>query len=390
MTYRRENRLWTGQFVLVIVLNTIANLVLFVLLVAIPLFIRDIGGTIGDAGLSTGLYSLVALSCRPLIGRFLDGHGRVWIIRLGLVPIILGVILANFTDSIALQLVIRIIEGLGFSMVSTTAATMVSDLVPSQRIAEGIGYNGAAVVLMNSIGPFVGLTIISLWGFHCLFMALVPLSVLPCVISFFVKETGIQDSGKKSPFHWKDLLAIERGAVPASLLMTLASVSYGAVITFLPAFGNDRGIENMQFFFLLFPCAIILVRLFSGKMMDRYGLSPVVLPSLFFAFIAMILIYFSRGLVSFSLAAVIYGIGYSSLIPAFTVLAVQSSAPDRRGAANATFYIAMDLGVGGGSILLGYVADIAGSSSSFVISAVLMLAALILFPVLVGRKKISS
>lgn len=301
--------------------------------------------------------------------------------RAGLIPLIAGIILSSFTDSVTLQLVFRILEGIGFSIISTTGATIVSDLVPESRIAEGIGYNGVVITLMNSIGPLVGLSLISQWGFSTLFHVMIPLSFFPMVMTFFLKESGSHSKDKRNPFHWKHLFALEKGAIPASSMMVFASVSYGAITTFLTTFGMDRGIDNMQFFFLIFPLTVLVLRLFSGRLIDRFGFAPVLMPSLFLAMVALVIIFFAHSVAIFSVAAVIYGIGYGSLIPAFTALAIQNTPPERRGGANATFYIALDLGIGGGSIALGYTANAMGNSSSFLISAVLMLFSLVLFPI---------
>lgn len=385
MSKKNKDPLWTPQYTMVLSLNIIAFLTHFILLVSVPLYIRAMGGSNAAAGLSTGLYSISALVLRPIIGQFLDNRGRLHLMRAGLLPFIAGVILSNFTDSITMQLAIRILEGVGFSIISTTGATIVSDLVPESRLAEGIGYNGVVVTLTNSIGPLIGLSIINGWGYDILFQALIPLSVLPLGASFLLKETGTPSAGRRKPFHWKHLFSVEKGAVPASSMMVFASVSYGAVITFLAAFGMDRGIENMRFFFLLFPCSVLLLRLLSGKLMDRYGYAPVVMPSLLLSSAALLIIFFAHSVAAFSVAAVLYGAGYGSLIPAFTALAVQNSPPNRRGAANATFYIALDMGIGGGSIALGYAANFAGASSSFLISSALMLASFFLF-LLFNRK----
>lgn len=379
MNNTREDRLWTAQYAMVLSLNVMANLAHFILLVSVPLYVKAMGGSNAAAGLSTGLYSIAALALRPVIGQLLDSRGRLGLLRLGFVPFILGVVLSNFTDSVSLQLAIRVLQGIGFSLISTTGATIISDLVPESRLAEGIGYNGVVVTLTNSIGPLIGLTVINLWGFDVLFPLLVPVSFLPLLASFFLKETAPASRGPGKPFHWKHLFSIEKGAVPASAMMVLSAVSYGAVITFLAAFGQERGIANMQFFFLLFPCAVLLLRLFSGRLMDRFGFGPVVLPSLLLGSVALVVIYFAHSVAAFSAAAVLYGMGYGSLIPAFTALAIQGSPADRRGAANATFYIALDLGIGGGSIALGYAANYAGDASSFLISAVLMAISFILF-----------
>ncbi len=385
MNTQYREPLWTTQYVLVLIANLASHLLHFILLVSIPLYLREMGAGNAVAGLSTGLYSLAALALRPVIGNLLDHRGRLRLIRIGLIPLVLGVVLSNFTDDVTLQLIFRVIEGIGFSIISTTGATIISDLSPSSRMAEGIGYNGMVITLTNSIGPLVGLTIIGLYGFSTLFMLLVPFSIIPVVLTFFLKETGTHITPGKTKFDWKHLITIEKGAVPASLMMVLAAVSYGAIVTFLAVLGIERELGNLRLFFLIFPLAVILTRLVTGRLVDRYGIFPVVLPSLALTVIALLVIYQAHTITAFAIAGALYGFGYGSLIPAFTALAIKSSPPERRGAANATFYISMDLGIGGGAMILGTVAAWAGTASIFLLSAVFACLSLILL-IIFSRK----
>ncbi len=375
-----DDRLWTGQYTLTLLTNFSVFMVHFILLVSIPLYLTELGAGSSAAGLSTGLYSLAALLIRPIIGHFLDHRGRLRLLRAGMIPVTLGIILSTFSDSLTVQLTARVIEGFGFSILSTTGATIVSDLVSGKRFAEGIGYNAMIVTVTNSLGPLAGLTIISALGYDLMFLILVPMSLIPLVITIFLKESGAEDVSGTPPMHWSHFFTIEKNAVPASLLMVFASISFGAVISFLAAYGIEQGIGNMQFFFLLYPAAVLASRLFIGRLIDRLGFAPVVLPSLFLAGTALLLIYFSSSKSLFALAALFYGVGYGTLLPAYMALAIQNSPVERRGAANATFYIAQDLGVGGGSILLGFIAGAAGLGSVFLLSAIMLFISLILFP----------
>ena len=67
--------------------------------------------------------------------------------------------------------------------------------------------------------------------------------------------------------------------------------------------------------------------------------------------------------------------------------AVRNSSPNRRGAANATFYIALDLGIGGGAIFLGLFSNCWGLASAFLISAFFMISSFALFPFLERKRR---
>ncbi len=383
MTNHPSEKLWTRQYNLIMLLNLSSFIVHFILLVAMPLYIKSIGGNNTAAGLATGIYSFSAMLMRPVIGYFLDNHGRKMITLLGFIPMIAGVIMLNFTDSVTLNLVIRLIQGIGFSIISTAFATIVTDLVPKSRMSEGIGYYAVVVTVCNAVGPLIGLTILGAFGYDFLFMIIVPLSFVSVILAFFLskdkRELHHDDTPVKGLALLKKVYSIEPKAIPASIMMVLASLSYGALITFVASYGYSLGIENMQFFFVIYPVMVILSRLFAGKAGDRFGYQVVIIPGMVLAVIALLMIAGAKSMLAFSIAAALYGVGYGTLQPTFNAIAVKDVDQKRRGAANATFYIALDLGIGGGSILLGYISNYLGYSAIYIISAVSVALSLVIY-----------
>ncbi len=374
-----DEKLWTSRYLQLLLVNISTHLIHFILLVSMPLYIREMGGSNTQIGLATGIYSLSALLFRPLIGHLLDNYGRKPILVIGLIPWLAGVILLNFTSSVQLQLLIRLIQGIGFSVASTSCVTIATDLTPKSRLAEGIGYFGVTVTVTNAVGPLIGLFFIDHLSYKILFVAVIPLTILAMVLSLLIK-TDVQksDLGRKK-FALKNLVSIEKGAVPASSMMVFASLSYGSIITFLAAFGFSRGIEDIQFFFIIFPCAVIFSRFFVGRISDRFSPLTVLIPAIFLSVISLVMIYSAHSVGVFAAAAVLYGIGYGSLLPILNALAVSSSPSEKRGAANATFYIALDLGIGGGSILLGYITNFFSFASIYLFAAGSVAFSLVLF-----------
>lgn len=380
--------LWTGQFLLLILANFNTFIVHFILLVSMPLYILSMGGSNTAAGLSTGIYSFAALMLRPTIGYVLDTHGRKKILVAGLLTMLVGITLINCTESIILQLFLRLLQGVGFSIISTAYATMVTDLMPKSRLAEGMGYYGVVVTLTNAVGPFIGLLLIDRYGYDVLFPLLIPLLLVAMSISLFFKKDPVRTPGEKKPPIRKTrkelvsrMISLEKTALPASAMMVFAAFSFGGIITFLASYGYSRGIEDMQFFFVIFPCAVIFTRLFAGRLSDRYGYHIVIIPCTVLAAVALFLTAAAGTVEMFVLVAVLYGLGYGTLQPTYNALAVRDCPAGRRGGANATFYISLDLGVGTGSILLGYVADELNFSAIYIISGILVILSLVFFMV---------
>lgn len=72
---------------------------------------------------------------------------------------ILGVVITAFStmgyifsNGIILLVIFRVMQGFGFGISSTAIATIVTDVTPSARMLEGIGYSGVGITITTAIG----------------------------------------------------------------------------------------------------------------------------------------------------------------------------------------------------------------------------------------------
>ena len=77
-------RIWTRNFVLIIVINFLVFMNHIMLLSTFPFYIESLGGSEALAGLAATLFSLVAVLCRPVVGWMLDNGKRRAILLIGL------------------------------------------------------------------------------------------------------------------------------------------------------------------------------------------------------------------------------------------------------------------------------------------------------------------
>lgn len=85
------------------------------------------------------------------------------------------------------------------------------------------------------------------------------------------------------------------------------------------------------------------------------------------------------GLLHLVVGGILFGIGYGFLLPTLLVLCVVSVTPDRLGAANATYWTAIDLGLAVGSVIWGVVANAFGYSTMFYLAVIPILLALVAY-----------
>ncbi|MBC7325845.1 MAG: MFS transporter, partial [Moorella sp. (in: Bacteria)] len=161
-------------------------------------------------------------------------------------------------------------------------------------------------------------------------------------------------------------------------------ITYGGVVTFLTLYAAECGIANIGLFFTFYAAALMLIRPLAGMVADRRGPGPVLVPGLLAATLAILLLALARNLPVFLVAAVLYGLGFGAAQPTLQAMAVADVAPNRRGAANGTFFSAFDLGIGLGSTLLGAIARGTGFAGMYAVASLFGLAGLFVF--LFGEK----
>ena len=78
-------------------------------------------------------------------------------------------------------------------------------------------------------------------------------------------------------------------------------------------------------------------------------------------------------------AAPLVGLGYGSVQPAFQALAVQAAPIERAGMATATYFLAFDISIGLGSVLMSYAANSMGFLDTYKVNALIVVGAFLLY-----------
>ena len=168
--------------------------------------------------------------------------------------------------------------------------------------------------------------------------------------------------GPKSIFS-KDVL-FEARVVPACWVALICSGVYGGLISFMSLYMEETGIrtgiailDSGAAFFIAYAFGLTIIRPIAGVQMDRYGPARVMLFGFLGLITGLVILAQSQEIISFLLASLIAGMGMGVIMPTVITMVVNIVEPHRRGVANSTFFSAVDIGVGIGTILLGKLAD---------------------------------
>jgi MFS family permease len=113
--------------------------------------------------------TISALLFRPVFGSLIDGRGRKFVLVAGALIFVAVSVVYNMADTVFLLIMLRVVNGIGFSAHTGAAGIIASDLTPKSRLAEGIGYYGISIIIGTAVGPSLGLCLSNHSGYKFLF-----------------------------------------------------------------------------------------------------------------------------------------------------------------------------------------------------------------------------
>ena len=387
---RGENpreQLWSTTFVLVVVSTLCCFMVGQGLNSSTSVYVSLYGGTAAYAGVLAAVFSGAAAVVRLFSGPLIDGRGRRIVMLVGFAVLIVGTVGPLSTHDVAPFVVFRILQGAGFSAVTTASATAAADALPASRMGEGIGYYGLGQAIAMSIGPAFALALVSMDPAENLFIGATAAAALGLALIFFCRyekhpetlpeeavyrrereEKRTRSEGAKSEGARREGFIsriFEKRALPGTLPTLVIAPAFGFVIFFVGLYGASLGVGNAGLFYTLSAVSMIIVRLKSGAFMDRFAPIKILPVALAFGVVAFAMLIACGTVLDsspardavFYLAGIVYGPCIGIVNPLNQAVAVKNTPPERWGAANALFQLAIDVGIGCASVIWGLVND---------------------------------
>jgi MFS family permease len=320
----------------------------------LPAYLSSLGGA-GYKGLIIALFTLTAGISRPFSGKLTDTIGRVPVMAVGSLVCFVCGFLYPVLGTVGGFLFLRLLHGFSTGFKPTATAAYIADIIPAHRWGEAMGIHGICFSTGMAIGPAIGSAITITYGINGLFYTSSFFALMSILILLNLPET--HGDKQRFQFHFLKLRAyeiLEPRVMPAAIVTLLGYVSYGAVLTLVPDWAGHLGIANKGTFFILFTVSSLLVRFVAGKVSDRHGRVAVLKVALVLLMIALLMIGWARSVSILLAGSFVYGLGTGLFSPASSALTADLSHPDFRGRAMATMYIALELGIGLGALIAGW------------------------------------
>ncbi len=364
-----RERLFTAAFVRLAVADLAYFTATGVAIYALPLYVTGpVGSDKAGAGLAFGAFAITALVLRPITGRLSDSHGRRPLLVGGALLCAATLLLTAHVDTVALVVVLRMALGVAEAAFFVASMATLADLAPPSRMGEALSYNSLGLYLGLALGPPLGEVLVEGLSFTAAWYGAGALSLLAAVIVLGIGETrsAVSDDEPHSLILWK--------AVPPALGFLASIVAMGGFLAFAALQADAVGLTSTSVPLFLYGIVVVVCRIVFAKVPDR--LPPLTLGAAALAAIAMglavIAVWASTAGMLAGAALMAVGITFST--PAFFRAIFMTARPSERGAASGVFSASLDLGIGGGPILLGLLAEAAGIPWAFAVAAGVALA----------------
>ncbi len=373
-------RLLTPAFVAL----TLSDLAYFsaagVLLAVTPLFV--VGPLESDkagVGLAMGAFSVTTLLLRPLAGRWTDRYGRRRLLLAGAVLYAVLVTGHLLVDSVVALVVLRLVLGVAEALYFVAGFAALADLAPPGRAGEALSLNSLALYVGIAVGPLVGQGLLDLGGYTAAWLGAATLSAAAVGLAAKVPETLAPQAEDAPPTP-----LVHRAALLPGVVLGVGIACMSGFFAFAVLHARDLGLDAWSVVLLAFGSVVVGCRTVFRSLPDR--LPPLLLAaaSLFLTGLGLLTIASVDSITGLFLGTALLGVGTAFITPAVFAAVFGLVDPSERGSAAATVSVFIDLGFGGGPMLLGLVAAGSGIPVAFAVAAAVSVAGALLL--LVGAR----
>ncbi|MBQ8562307.1 MAG: MFS transporter [Firmicutes bacterium] len=319
-------------------------------------FTESLGATAAVMGLMGGVMNLCSLFCRPFVGNLADKISKYKVAFIGSALMALASIGYVLAPDAGLLLAARIVHGVGFSFCTVCLSTWMSNMLPRDKIGTGMGLYGTMNALSMAISPSVGVFVYQHFGYRASFLIATAAAMGTMTMIQFVGDKGEPVCSANTIMPRKPRLKfVDRKVLPVALVIALFTIPYYATQSFLVRYTETMGLDvTVGLFFPAYACVLLVLRLSLAKYFDKLPYGTFVIASCGSALASMIcLTAMESNLLMFAASAFMAG-GYGIMCSVCQSTALLLAGPEKRGLANNTYYVGMDIGMATGPIIGGF------------------------------------
>ena len=376
--------IWNSSFVRILIYALLCQFTMSITNTVLPLYvINGLGRSTADSGLLGTMFTIGSVCCRFFAGYISDRFGRRVTLVLGAGIISVSLFVMGFQSTFIMLLVFKVIQGIGNALNSTTSNAVAAEVLPRDKVGQGIGYYSLHSMVTNAIGPslclaLMGVGVVAASGSQNYTLPMMVGGAMGLVatliglsMNYEKKLYAIHPEMRKKPtgIHITDF--IERRALLPALMMFFTAFSSGAGV-YMIVFATDYNFSTVGLYYIINALVSVGVRFAFGSKFDGLRPRTVATIAIMLNVISYALLGFTLSEWSFILSAVLMGIYQSMLTPTFNAMAMKMAPESRSGAASSTYWLGFDGGMAVGMLFFGVIIDWGSYPAAFLFAAAYM------------------
>lgn len=320
-------------------------------------FVEDeLGGSGTEIGIQAAVFSVAAILIRPVIGAAGDRQGRRFLMVTGALVSSLAVAGLAVIGHLAGLLVLRALTGVGEAAIFVGGATLIADMSPPHRRAEGASYFSVAVFSGLGLGPIIGEAVLGDGRYSTTFAA----AALVCATAGVIALAGpggavpeVDTVPAAAPeLSWYRRL-VHPAAVAPGLVLACGIASVVTFFVFVPTYVDQIGLSGSALVFLMYSTISLVLRLVLAKVPERIGLGRAATLALTLLVIGGVVAVVRPTPAALYAGTVVLSVGNSLLYPSLMAAAVGAVSAQERARVLAGFTMFFEVGAAVGGLTLG-------------------------------------
>ena len=355
-----------------------------IVLPAIPVFARTFGVSNTAIGLIVSSFAITRFASGLISGKLVDRFGERVVFSSGVGMVAIFVLLAGLAQSYGQLLFFRAAGGLGSSMFTVAAGSVIMRAVDDNHRARAFSiYNGAFLVGGIS-GPAIG-GLLSLISLRAPFFAYsITLTISGLIALFFLKGINLNRGEDGGEAAQRTSIAQALSLKPYRIALVISFVGnwvlFGVRSSILPIFvietlRSTPAVVGYGFTLSALMQGLLLLR--AGKISDTRGRKYAAVSGSFIALLGLIVLIFTNSIWMYFFSMALIGLG-----GAFLAITPSSIVGDvikgKSGQVIGLFQMAGDAGMMVGPIVLGWFADTFSYQAAFISTVVIFSVSVIL------------
>jgi MFS family permease len=342
--------------------------------IVVSLYALALGAQPSTVGLLFATYYVFPFVLAWPIGRYADRVGSRWLLALGCVGGIVGILMPFLVRTLPAMFVAGTLVGLSFAFYNVLLQNLAGLLSRPEERARNFGTLSMVASVGNFIGPLVGGFAIDHVGhaIACLWIVALPAIAL----SLLVLVGGVLPAAKP---HTAKVETTRASLVDSRIVRILATSSLVQVgqdlfVFALPIYGYAIGLSAFAIGSILasYAFASFVVRILMPRLIHDLGEQKLLACAFYLTAISSLIVPFLDNAVALAVVSFVFGFGMGCGLPVTTMMMFSSSEEGRSGETLGLRQTVNNLMRIGCPVIFGFVASVFGILPCFWINALMM------------------